>query len=869
MAPNKDRAFPSELLASVAPEAYELLLLFAIQNRNAPASGIAGRLKYIGDELTSQSLYELPADAQQLSERALDDLLEICTWPGVSTSKTRCHCKKDPREVYETLCNRFQNDRAKIEQSITKFCKQRPTTITITHFQDRFAELAEKLTRNADDLHGSTVDANTYSHIEPLARDVYPDEVHQLLLDGIKRYSSCEQEKHTGSGSNPSKLHVTRLCLSSGYRAPKDQLALFNIITALSQMLYWQEMTIDVPIEKLDPKNQQNRQQGVACDQRNPTLIESGQICEWLEHPTFTKEGEFSVEHKIRLSYTVARAFWQFYSSDLMKARWTSEDIWFIRLDESVEGSDEIPLRAFVSFPFGSHFHEAPGEFYDEDKYLHSYPRILYLGIVLLEIGLGKSLGLERNSGRTLKAHINLARRKARKELEELKKADWDGFRWKDYYAKAISNCLDSANFKDTAKRQKVGPQGSKSDTKPYLNLPLEERRKALFRNVVTPLFWLATVGFENTEDIPRVPIRKKLRRQPTFADNDELQQFWREKSTQPSFCAGGTVNTEEFLTGLTDIAAHIYRCRRLAKVTRSIRVAILDSGCKKDLPFFQDPERFKYIKRWKDCTTNDSATETDTFGHGTFMVRLFMHVAPRIDVYLIRVAEGTDNLQNSQQSIAKAIEHAGLDPEWNVDIISMSFGYYDKPGMSHAIIEEAIEKVKKGRKDKVLFLASAGNTWSQRPNFPASHEDVIPIYAGDSKGVFLNSNPAHKGKKLATYGSDIPSSIVQEVSTHFPKADFGAGTSIATAIAAGIVALMLSYAIALPSLIKNEFEEVCAKLFTKKGMEHMLEAMSLTRHESEHFISPIWYWGEKQKDMELLTSICGAIEQMKKQLSE
>jgi len=366
------------------------------------------------------------------------------------------------------------------------------------------------------------------------------------------------------------------------------------------------------------------------------------------------KEGEFSVEHKIRLSYTVARAFWQFYSSDLMKARWTSEDIWFIRLDESVEGSDEIPLRAFVSFPFGSHFHEAPGEFYDEDKYLHSYPRILYLGIVLLEIGLGKSLGLERNSGRTPEAHINLARRKARKELEELKKADWDDFMWKDYYAKAISNCLESANFKDTAKRQKAGPQGSKTDTNPYPNPPLEERRKALFRNVVTPLFWLATVGFENTEDIPRVPIRKKLRRQPTFADNDELQQFWRGKSTQPSFCAGGAVNTEEFLTGLTDIAAHIYRCRRLAKVTRSIRVAILDTGCKKDLLFFQDPERFKYIKRWKDFTTNDSATETDTFGHGTFMVRLFMHVAPRIDVYLIRVAEGTDNLQNSQHSIAK-----------------------------------------------------------------------------------------------------------------------------------------------------------------------------------------------------------------------
>lgn len=102
---------------------------------------------------------------------------------------------------------------------------------------------------------------------------------------------------------------------------------------------------------------------------------------------------------------------------------------------------------------------------------------------------------------------------------------------------------------------------------------------------------------------------------------------------------------------------------------------------------------------------------ETDLFGHGTFMVRLLMHVAPIVDVYLIRVAENTNDLQNSQHNLAEVslysylanlltaryqvIELAGLDPEWNVDIISMSLGYYDKPGMSHTMIEEAIEKVK------------------------------------------------------------------------------------------------------------------------------------------------------------------------------
>lgn len=101
----------------------------------------------------------------------------------------------------------------------------------------------------------------------------------------------------------------------------------------------------------------------------------------------------------------------------------------------------------------------------------------------------------------------------------------------------------------------------------------------------------------------------------------------------------------------------------------------------------------------------------------------------------------------------------------------------------------------------------------------------------------------------------------------HFPAAELSAGTSIATVIAAGIVAMMLSYASALPSLMHNKgLDEVCAKLFTRKGMEHMLEAMLLTRHDAEHFINPTWYWGEKAKDLDVLVSTCGAIEQMNKQ---
>jgi hypothetical protein len=371
------------------------------------------------------------------------------------------------------------------------------------------------------------------------------------------------------------------------------------------------------------------------------------------------EEVEFTLEHKIKLAYTIARAFWQFYSSDIMKARWTSEDIWFIHLDKSFEQSDDIPLRAFVSFPFGSQFHEAPGEHCDGNEYLHCFPRILFLGIVLLEIGLGQSLWIKMNvtnAALTLAGRINAARRRARQRLKELEKADWDGFKYKDYFVKAIGYCLESGNFKDTTMHQNIRPQSGKSNTTAHLDSPLEERRKSLFRNVVKPLFWLANVGFgfEYSEEFLRVPTRKKPQQLPIIPVNDERQQFWQYNHALSSFCSDGTANTEEYLDGLKKIAGHIHRRRRIANITKPIRVAILDTGCNKDLAFFQDPGRSKWIKGWKDFTASGSAVETDLNGHGTFMARLLMHVAPKVDVYLIRIAERSEELQNSQHSIAK-----------------------------------------------------------------------------------------------------------------------------------------------------------------------------------------------------------------------
>jgi hypothetical protein len=171
-----------------------------------------------------------------------------------------------------------------------------------------------------------------------------------------------------------------------------------------------------------------------------------------------------------------------------------------------------------------------------------------------------------------------------------------------------------------------------------------------------------------------------------------------------------------------------------------------------------------------------------------------------------------------------------------------------------------------------VVFLAAAGNCWERGKDFPASDRNVIPIYAANSKGEFLWSNATNTGKgsaKLCTYGTDIPTSIIKEIQDHFPETDLSAGSSIATAIAAGIVAITLSHLATLPSLLDlRGSEDVCAQLCTKRGMEKMLHAMSLSIGYQQQFIHPTWFWGKKTKDFDIFVSICRIVEELNEEMN-
>ena len=48
------------------------------------------------------------------------------------------------------------------------------------------------------------------------------------------------------------------------------------------------------------------------------------------------------------------------------------------------------------------------------------------------------------------------------------------------------------------------------------------------------------------------------------------------------------------------------------------------------------------------------SKTEMDEYGHGTFMARLVMQMVPGCELYIARVTQTTQQLENNDERVAK-----------------------------------------------------------------------------------------------------------------------------------------------------------------------------------------------------------------------
>lgn len=179
-----------------------------------------------------------------------------------------------------------------------------------------------------------------------------------------------------------------------------------------------------------------------------------------------------------------------------------------------------------------------------------------------------------------------------------------------------------------------------------------------------------------------------------------------------------------------------------------------------------------------------------------------------------------------------------------------MSFGFPAHEEEMYEEISEAIEEVRKNRKGRVIFLASAGNSGIyDDETFPATHPAVISIRATDSLGVFMKTNPENKSESSVVFGAigdDIPSHLQQ----FYPDVCLP-GTSAATAIAAGIAAIMLAYVLVLPQVLPElanmeDYKDVLKRLWTTEGMKKMFTKMSNDVGQRRRFLNPSKFFLDK-----------------------
>lgn len=197
---------------------------------------------------------------------------------------------------------------------------------------------------------------------------------------------------------------------------------------------------------------------------------------------------DLSPLEKVLLAFTLAKAVWRYYSSDFMKAPWTTESVHFMQEERisKVYQSKRKPTGASIHtakpyFAF-SHFvseSSEPDEHCRNGQVYHRYPRVLALGVLLVAIAQDGTPPQHSTKSsfekRVNEDFINC------QDIIQCK--SWPVFKlgnkeFSDRYRAAVSKCFDPKLFdlSSTGGNQKPA------------KLEVEHRRDALYTYVLLPL---------------------------------------------------------------------------------------------------------------------------------------------------------------------------------------------------------------------------------------------------------------------------------------------------------------------------------------------------------------------------------------------
>jgi len=546
----------------------------------------------------------------------------------------------------------------------------------------------------------------------------------------------------------------------------------------------------------------------------------------------------FTPRMKAALAYILAQSVWLYYDSDWMSTRWSSDNIHFVSQYLSGPRSDAngcrlYPSKPYLSVRFSGNQTEACE--FGQHQEIHRFPRVRALGIILLEIGMGLPFPALEGNFSTEAARANEEWRLA----TQLSEGSWPPDFEYPKYRLAVKNCLDPKTF--------VYLPGEHINSKVDLEDALEKRRKVLYDRVVSPLEqflegtgWLAGIALigplvrSSRQVLRSLPVRT-----PRSRAGDSVSE---------------AASSEDWLQRIDKLN---YRLRSVAGSSwnhKRIRIAILDTGYDDDSGsgFFDgiDDEwgsRRDRFHGWKDYI-DASQAPLDEDGHGTHLVSLIMRMAPDADIYVARVARNSKDFDSCSDNVAEVqlfgFEENGIvltavlqAIRWaqseDVDIVSMSFGFVQDINAIGRAIHESLSK------RNILFFAAAANSGAnERVMFPARHSSVTAIRATDSEGLFQKFNPPKRSQEniaFGTLGLEVESATCGSAPDYVTET----GTSVATAIAAGMAAMLLWY-VNMKST-ERAYSEVRTKLATQDGMMGMFHSIGQESQNGQYWYMVPW----------------------------
>ncbi|KAI8724179.1 hypothetical protein NCS52_00275600 [Fusarium sp. LHS14.1] len=258
-----------------------------------------------------------------------------------------------------------------------------------------------------------------------------------------------------------------------------------------------------------------------------------------------------------------------------------------------------------------------------------------------------------------------------------------------------------------------------------------------------------------------------------------------------------------EYLTAHTCESNETYEANR-------VKVAVIDSGLREERQRDAHICYQNFIETWNDA-------HRDNPQHGTNSVNLVRKVYGRADIYVAKVFQGDEADGNTSKYMAKAIRWAISK---KVDIISISAGFKDE---CHDELEAQIKMATaEGEAPEILVFAAASN-WQNINGvaYPASMTDrVIGIFCcngGLKNSRQWNPNPRNHAANFAMLGEDVVLDSGMRLI---------GGTSVSTALAAGLAAKLLDFS-RQPDVQSWMSRASRDKMRTKAGMSAILKEMS------------------------------------------